>query len=150
MSESLKDRIQADVKDAMRARDKERLGVLRMVGAEIKQIEVDERTELDDTRVLSVLDKMCKQRKDALTQYRDAGRDDLADQEAFELEVIGAYLPTQLTEAELDTLLDEVFAEVQPESMKDMGKVMGVLKPRAQGRADMGTVSQRVKARLSG
>lgn len=146
---SIKDRLQEDVKVAMRARDKERLIVLRMVSAAIKQIEVDERVTLDDSGVLAVLDKMSKQRKDSLKQYRDAGRTDLADQEAYELDILAEFLPAQLSDDELAAIIDAVFAEVAPESMRDMGKVMGKLKPQLQGRADLGAVSQLVKARFS-
>ena len=149
MSGILKERLQEDTKAAMRAKDKERLGVLRLVGAAVKQQEVDERITLDDDGILAVLDKMSKQRKDSLQQYRDAGRDDLANQEEFELEIIAEYLPEQLSEDELAGLIDAAFAEVSPESMRDMGKVMGILKAQVQGRADMGEVSKLVRGRLS-
>ena len=145
----LKDRIQEDVKSAMRAREKERLAVLRLIGAALKQKEVDERIELGDADVVAILDKMAKQRKDSLEQYRSAGRDDLADQESYELDIIEAYLPGRLGESELAEIIDEAFASIQPSSMKDMGKVMSVLRPNVQGRADMGEVSQQVKSRLT-
>ena len=145
----LKDRIQEDVKSAMRAREKERLAVLRLIGAALKQKEVDERIELGDADVVAILDKMAKQRKDSLEQYRSAGRDDLADQESYELDIIEAYLPNRLGESELAEIIDEAFASIQPSSMKDMGKVMSVLRPNVQGRADMGEVSQQVKSRLT-
>ena len=145
----LKDRIQEDVKSAMRAREKERLAVLRLIGAALKQKEVDERIELGDADVVAILDKMAKQRKDSLEQYRSAGRDDLADQESYELDIIEAYLPSRLGESELAEIIDEAFASIQPSSMKDMGKVMSVLRPNVQGRADMGEVSQQVKSRLT-
>ena len=149
MSE-LKTRITDAVKDAMRAREKARLATLRLVTAELKRIEVDERIELDDARVLAILDKMLKQRTDSETQYRDAGRADLADQEAAEMVVIREFMPAALSDAEIDALIDGAIAATGAESMREMGKVMGVLKPELQGRADMGAVSGRVKARLAG
>ncbi len=145
---ALKDQITADMKAAMKSGDKARLGVIRLILAALKQVEVDERIELDDTRVLAVLDKMVKQRQDSLEQYRQAGRDELAEQEAFEIEVIRRYLPEPLSDAEIDDLVAQALAETGATSMKEMGKVMGWLKPRLQGRADMGAVSARVKARL--
>jgi uncharacterized protein YqeY len=147
---SLKSRIQNDMKDAMRAKDKERLGVIRMILAAIKQKEVDERTEQDDTAVLATLDKMLKQRRDSLSQYESAGRDDLAKQEQYEITVIQDYMPKQLSDDEIAAIIDEVIAATGAESAKDMGKVMGALKPRLQGRCDMGQVSGKVKARLAG
>jgi len=146
----LKARINDDVKAAMRGQDKARLAVLRLITAAIKQREVDERIELDDTQVLAVLDKMVKQRRDSIEQYTKAGRQELADKEAGEIEIIQAYMPAQLDEAELDVLIDEAIAASGAASMKDMGKVMGQLKPKVQGRADMGAVSGRIKARLQG
>ena len=145
---ALKDQITADMKAAMKSGDKARLGVIRLILAALKQVEVDERIELDDTRVLAVLDKMVKQRQDSLEQYRQAGRDELAEQEAFEIEVIRQYLPEPLSDAEIDDLVAQALAETGATSMKEMGKVMGWLKPRLQGRADMGAVSARVKAKL--
>ena len=145
----LKDRIAEDVKAAMRARDKDTLSALRLIQADIKRIEVDERVDVDDARLLAVLDKMSKQRRDSLEQFRDAGRDDLADREAFELEVIQRYMPQPLSEAELDQLIDAAITEESASSPREMGAVMARLKPQVQGRADMGQVSQRVKARLS-
>ena len=147
MSE-LKAQITAAMKDAMRAKDKERLGTIRMMLAEFQRVEVDERIELDDTRTLAILDKMAKQRRDAAQQFRDAGRDDLADQEDREITVIQEFLPQALTEAEINQLIDAAMAGTGASSMQDMGKVMGVLKPQVQGRADMGAVSQLIKARL--
>lgn len=145
--------LQADisnaVKDAMKARDKARLGVLRLVTAEFKRIEVDERIELDDARVLGVLDKMVKQRRDSARQYSDAGRPELAQQELFEIEVIQGFMPQALAETEIDALIDQAVADSGATAMADMGKVMALVKPKVQGRADMGLVSQRVKARLS-
>lgn len=147
---SLKAQLQDDMKSAMRTRDKERLGVLRLLMAAIKQREVDERIELDDADVLAVLEKMIKQRRDAETQYRDADRPELADAEAAEITVLEHYQPAQLSEAEIDAAIDQAIADSQAESMRDMGKVMGVLKPKLQGQADMAVVSQRLKARLQG
>ena len=145
----LKDKLQQDMKDALRGGDKRSLGVIRLILAAIKQREVDERIELDDAQVTSVLDKMAKQRRDSLEQYEKAGRHDLAEQETFELELLKAYLPTQLAEAEVDALIDDAIQTTGASSMKDMGKVMGQLKNKLQGRADMGAVSARIKARLS-
>ncbi len=149
MSSDLKSQIQTQVKEAMRAKDKARLGVLRLMMSEFKRVEVDERVELDDTRVLAILDKMSKQRKDSLSQYEEAGRQDLADQESFELTVIAEFMPEQLSDDELAALVDEAIASAGAESMKDMGGVMGALRPKIQGRADMGAVSALVKSRLS-
>jgi len=150
MASPLKQRIQSDVTDAMRAKDKARLGTLRLVTAAIKQIEVDTRDELDDPGVLAVLEKMLKQRRDSLQQYTDAGRGDLADQESFEIGIIEAYMPAALPAQELAALIDAAIAEAGAESMRDMGKVMSVLKIELAGRADMSVVSALVKARLSG
>jgi len=149
MSDSLKARIQADVKDAMRNKDKERLATLRLITAAIKQREVDERTELDDIAVLAVLEKMLKQRRDSVAQYRNGGRDELAAREEAEMAIIQAYLPTPLSEEALETLIDEAISATGAASVKEMGKVMGVVKEKARGRADMGTVSALIKARLS-
>ena len=145
----IKQRIDAAVKDAMRARDKQRLGVLRLTMAEFKRIEVDERIELDDERVLAVLDKMTKQRIDSLTQFENAGRDDLASQEAFEIELIKEFLPEPLTEAEITRLIDAAMETAGASSMQAMGQVMALLRPQMQGRADIGKVSGLVKSRLS-
>ncbi|MGD8570256.1 MAG: GatB/YqeY domain-containing protein [Gammaproteobacteria bacterium] len=144
----LKNRIADDMKAAMRAKEKDRLGVIRLIMAALKQREVDERIELDDTQVLAVLDKMVKQRRDSIEQYTNAGRDELADKERFELEIIQQYMPSALSEAELDTIIKEAIAAVGASSMKDMGKVMAQIKPKVQGRADMGQVSQKVKAAM--
>ena len=146
---SLKARIQDDVKNAMRAHERERLAALRLVTAAIKQKEVDERIELDDAQVLQVLDKMVKQRRDSLEQYRGAGRDDLAAQEAFELDLIQAYLPEPLGEDELAALIRATIAEVGAGSIRDMGAVMNALREQVQGRADMKAVSTAVRARLN-
>lgn len=145
---SLKDRITDDVKDAMRARDKPRLATLRLITAAIKQQEVDERIELDDTQLLSLLDKMCKQRRESISQFEKAARDDLIAQEVSELAIIKTYLPEQLGEAEIAALIDETMAATGAASIKDMGKVMGQLKPKLQGRADMAAVSAMIKAKL--
>ena len=146
---ALKQRINDDVKTAMRSRDKERLGVLRLITAAFKQKEVDERIELDDTMVLAIMDKMSKQIRDSIQQFEQAGRDDLAQKEAFELGIIQEYLPAQLTEYEIKQIITESIEATGAESAKDMGKVMGILKPRLQGRADMGMVSGLVKQQLS-
>lgn len=148
MSESLKTRIDAAMKEAMRARDKQRLGAIRLIQADCKRIEVDERIELDDARVLAVLDKMAKQRKDSVRQYEAAEREDLAAQERFELDVIAEFLPEQLADDEIDALIAKAVAETGAASMADMGKVMAVLRSEVQGRADMGQVSARVRAHL--
>ena len=147
---SLKEQLQQDMKEAMRGGDKRRLGAIRLVMAAIKQREVDERIELDDAAVTAVLDKMAKQRRESIAQYSKAGRDDLVDQENFELEVLKNYLPEQLGEAEIDAMIEATIQATGAASVKDMGKVMGQLKPKLQGRADMGAVSARIKARLSG
>jgi uncharacterized protein YqeY len=146
---SLKDRIQQDVKDAMRAKEKQRLATIRLITAAIKQREVDERIELDDEQVLVVLDKMCKQRRESISQFEKAGRDDLIAREASELEIIQGYLPEQLGEDEIAAMIDIVMAETGASSIKDMGKVMGQLKPKLQGRADMAAVSALIKSKLS-
>ena len=146
---SLKDRITQDVKDAMRARDKPRLATLRLITAAIKQREVDERIELDDTQVTLVLDKMVKQRRESIVQFEKAGRDDLIAIENNELEIITPYLPEQLGEDEINALIDAALEQTGASSIKDMGKVMGLLKPQLQGKADMGAVSALIKARLA-
>ena len=146
----LKDRIQDDMKSALRARDKDRLAAIRLIVAAIKQREIDERITLDDTQVISVLERMCKQRRESIAHYRHAGREDLAAREAFEIEVIQAYMPQPLSEAELDALIAQAIAASGAQSVRDMGKVMGLLKNQVQGRADMGKVSALVKTRLAG
>jgi uncharacterized protein YqeY len=145
---SLKDRIQQDVKDAMRAKDKSRLAAIRLITAAIKQREVDERVELDDAQVTTVLDKMAKQRRESISQFEKAGRDDLIAQEVMELEIIQSYLPEQLGDDEINALIDIAMQASGATSIKDMGKVMGELKPKLQGRADMSAVSALIKARL--
>ena len=146
---SIKDTLQQDVKDAMRSGDKRRLGVIRLVMAAIKQREVDERIELDDTQVTAVLDKMSKQRRESIEQYSKAGRDDLVDQESYELDLLKAYLPEQLDDAEIDAMIDEALQSTGASSIKDMGKVMGLVRPQIIGRADMGEVSGRIKSLLT-
>lgn len=148
MSE-LKQRISDEMKAAMRAKQKERLATIRMILAELKRIEVDERIELDDARVLATLDKMQKQRRDSIEQYTAADRNDLADIEKQELQVIREFLPQPLTEAELAAIVDQAVTDSGAQGMQDMGKVMGLIKPQAQGRADMGAISQLVKTRLA-
>jgi hypothetical protein len=145
---SLKERIQQDMKDAMRAADKPRLATIRLILAAIKQIEVDERKDLDDTGITIVLDRMVKQRRESISQFEKAGRTDLVDQEAAELAIIQTYLPEPLSESELYALIDEAMAQTGASSIKDMGRVMALLKPELQGRADMGAVSAMIKARL--
>ncbi len=146
---SLIAQIQDDVKTAMKNKDKERLAALRLITAAIKQKEVDERVEVDDTGALAILEKMVKQRKDSIEQFAKASRDDLIAKEQFELDIIQNYMPEQLSEAEISSLIDEAVAASGAASMKDMGKVMGQLKPKLQGRADMGLVSKLVKDKLS-
>ena len=147
---TLKARIQEDMKSAMRAGEKDKLANIRMVMAAIKQREVDERIELDDTQVLSVIDKMVKQRRESIVQFTAGGRADLVAKEEAELFLLGAYLPVPLTDTEVDALISETIATTGAASIKDMGKVMAAIKARAAGRADMGTVGARIKARLSG
>lgn len=146
----LKSQIQADMKSAMKAGEKDRLGVIRLILAAVKQREVDERIELDDTQVLAVLDKMIKQRRDSVTQYDAAGRADLAAVERFEIEVIQGYLPAALTTDELTALIEQAVATTGASAMNEMSKVMAVVRPQVQGRADMGAVSALVKQRLGG
>ncbi len=145
---SLKGKITDDMKSAMEAGEKDRLKAVRLILAAVKQIEVDQRTELDDAAVLSVLDKMVKQRRDSIEQFEKGGRDDLVNIELAEIAVIETYWPDQLSIEELDALLDEVISATGAESIRDMGKVMGQIKSKAAGRADMGAVGAKVKARL--
>ncbi|HEX5306106.1 MAG TPA: GatB/YqeY domain-containing protein [Dyella sp.] len=147
---STKLQLTEDMKAAMRSGDKQRLGVIRLMLAAVKQREVDERVELDDAQVLAVLEKMLKQRKDSISQYEAAGREDLAQVERAEMTVIEAYLPTKLTEAELAALIEAAIAETGATTARDMGKVVGVVKAKAAGRADMGVASALIKARLAG
>ncbi len=145
---SLKGQITADMKAALKAGEKDRLKVVRLIMAAIKQVEVDKRTELDDAAVLSVIDKMVKQRRDSVEQFEKGGRDDLARIELDEIAVLEDYLPEQLSDAELDALIEEAISATGAESIRDMGKVMGMIKSKAAGRADMGAVGGKVKARL--
>jgi hypothetical protein len=149
MPDSLKSQLQADMKSSMKSGDKSRLGVIRLMLSAIKQIEVDERIELDDARVIAVLDKMAKQRRESISQFEAAGRDDLTAIEQAELAIIGEYLPEALSEAEINALVEQSIAATGAASIKDMGKVMGMLRPQLQGRADMSQVSQLIKSRLS-
>ena len=147
---TLKERINEDMKAAMRASDKERLSTIRMTQAAIKQREVDERTTLDDAQVIAVIEKMVKQRRESVAQFEQGGRADLADKEEREITVLQGYLPEPLSETELDAIIREAIAQSGASSMKDMGKVMAAVKAQAAGRADMGAVSARIKAALSG
>ena len=147
---SLKARLTDDMKTAMKGGDKERLGVIRLILAAIKQREVDERIELDDAQVLSVLEKMLKQRKDSITQYEAAAREDLAVIERFEMGVIQAYLPAQLSAAEIEAIVASAISTAGASSARDMGKVVGLVKPQLAGRADMGQVSALIKQKLGG
>jgi uncharacterized protein len=145
---ALKDRITEDMKTAMRAGDKERLATVRLLLAAIKQREVDERITLDDDQVLAVIEKMIKQRREAVSQFESGGRSDLVAKENAEIRVLQGYLPEQLTPAEVDALIAEAIATTGAASIKDMGKVMGYVKPKAQGRTDMGALSARIKQKL--
>ncbi|MDG4812692.1 GatB/YqeY domain-containing protein [Hydrogenovibrio sp. 3SP14C1] len=150
MPSELKAHLTSEMKAAMKAKEKERLVVIRSMLAAIKQVEIDNQTTLeDDAEVLPILDKMLKQRRDSLQQYEEAGRPELAEQEALEMKIIQDFLPQPLTEAEVSQLVDEAIADVSASSMQDMGKVMGLLKPKMQGRADMAEVSKLIKAKLS-
>ena len=147
---SLKEKITNDMKEAMKAGDKARLSVIRLILAALKQKEVDERITLDDAQVLAILDKMLKQRRESIVQFEKGGRQDLVDNENAEIKVIRGYMPAQLSEAELDAMVAAAVAESGAASIKDMGKVMGILKPKVAGKADMGAVSARIKAKLEG
>lgn len=146
---TLKAEIHNAMKAAMKAREKERLAAIRLIQSEIKRVEVDERIELDDSRLLAILDKMLKQRRDSITQYEAAGREELAAVEKAEIAVIQDFMPAQLSDEEIDQLIVDAIASSGAESMKDMGKVMGILKLKLQGRADMGQVSKLIKAKLA-
>jgi uncharacterized protein YqeY len=145
---SLKEQINNAMKDAMRAKDKPRLGAIRLIQADVKRIEVDERIDIDDQRLIAIMDKMVKQRRDSITQYEAAGRNELAAIEIAEIKVIQDFLPTALTEQEIAELIQAAIASTGAESMRDMGKVMGIIKPQIQGRADAGVVSDSVKKAL--
>jgi uncharacterized protein YqeY len=146
---SLKQSLTDAMKAAMRAKEKERLGAIRLVLAEFKRIEVDERIEVDDARGLAVLDKMCKQRRDSINQYEEAGRTELAEQERFEMAIIQEFMPAPLSDEELDALIAKAIADSGADTVKAMGQVVALVKPAAQGRADMGSVSRKIKERLS-
>jgi uncharacterized protein YqeY len=146
---ALKDQIQDAMKTAMKSGDKERLAVIRLIMSALKQVEVDERTELDDNRVLGILDKMVKQRRESISQFKTGGREDLAAKEQAEIDVISDFLPQALSAEEIDTIINSAISETGASSMKDMGKVMGVVKPQITGRADMGSVSGKIKSLLS-
>ena len=145
---TIKDRLSNDLKDAMRAREKGKLEALRLIAAAVKQIEVDERILVDDERMLVILDKMAKQRKESIAQFSAANRQDLVDKEEFELALIATYLPAPLSELEIQQLINDAFAATGAEKMSDMGKVMAILKPQMQGRCDMSQVSPLIKSRL--
>ena len=145
----LKGQITDAMKDAMRAKDKPRLGTIRLILADLKRIEVDERIELDDERIITVMDKMLKQRRDSISQFEAAGRQELADVEKAEITVIQSFMPAALSNEEIEQLVSDAVASTGANSMKDMGKVMGILKPQLQGRADMAEVSKLIKSRLS-
>jgi uncharacterized protein YqeY len=147
--QSLKSRISEAMKDAMRAKDKARLSAIRLMLAELKRIEVDERIELEDDRILGILDKMLKQRRDSIKQYEAGDRQDLADVEKAEIDVIQEFLPEALTEEEIASIVDDAISETGAATMKDMGAVMNIVRPKAMGRADMGQVSGLIKAKLS-
>jgi uncharacterized protein YqeY len=148
MSSALKEQIQDAMKTAMKSGDKERLAVVRLMLSAMKQVEVDERIELDDDRVLGILDKMVKQRRESISQYEQGGRDDLASKEKAEIDVIADFLPQPLSEEEIETIINQAISQTGAESMKDMGKVMGIVKPQITGRADMGAVSGKIKTLL--
>jgi uncharacterized protein YqeY len=145
---SLVAQVKAAMKTAMKAREKQTLNTIRLIQAEFKRIEVDERIEIDDARALTIMDKMVKQRRDSASQFRDADRPELAEQEDAEIAIIQTFLPAQLSSEEIDALIDEALGGIEAEGMAAMGPLMGKLKPQLQGRADMGQVSQRVKAKL--
>ncbi len=147
---ALREQLNEDMKAAMKARETERLGALRLLLAAVKQREVDERVTLDDAGVVAVIEKMIKQRKDSIAQYEKAARTDLADKEKYEISVVETYLPKRMSQAEVEAVIAEAVASTGAKSPADMGKVMGVVKPRLAGRADMGQVSALVKARLAG
>ena len=148
-SENLVARIKASMKEAMKAREKERLATIRLIQAEFKRVEVDERIEIDDARALAIMDKMVKQRRDSISQFESAGRDELAAIERAEINVIQEFLPQQLSEDEMLAIIDDALSGIDATGMAAMGPLMGVIKPKLQGRADMGAVSKLVKAKLT-
>ena len=147
---ALREQVNEDMKNAMRAREQEKLGAIRLLLAAVKQREVDERITLDDAGVIAVVEKMIKQRKDSISQYEKGARQDLAEKEKFEITILQAYLPPQLSQAEVDAIIADAMASTGAKSAADMGKVMGVVKARLAGKADMGKVSSLVKAKLAG
>ena len=147
---NLKNTIQREVIAAMKAKDKARLATIRLITAAIKQIEVDERIELDNTRVIAVLDKMVKQRRESISQFKTAGRDELVEQEAYEINIIQEFLPQPLSDEEIESIVNDAISKCNACTIKDMGKVMGIVKPQIVGRADMGEISGKIKATLSG
>ena len=149
MSSALKDQIQDAMKAAMKGGEKERLAVIRLIMSALKQVEVDERIELDDSRVLGILDKMVKQRRESISQFQKGGRDDLADKEQAEIDIISDFLPQALSEDEIENIINDAISKTGAASMKDMGKVMGIVKPQITGRADVGAVSGKIKSLLS-
>ncbi len=149
MSDSIKQKIQEDMKVAMRAKEKQRLGTIRLMQAAIKQREIDERISLDDTQVIVILDKMLKQRRDSIEQYEKANRQDLAEQEAFEIKIIKTYMPQPLSETEINSLIETAINATGATSIKELGKVIGYLKPKVQGRVDMKAFTANIKQRLS-
>ncbi|MCX7118007.1 MAG: GatB/YqeY domain-containing protein [Legionellales bacterium] len=146
---NIKDRLYNDVKDAMRARDKDKLGVLRLITAAVKQVEVDERIEVDEARMLVILDKLVKQRKESISQFQSAARDDLVAQEQFELDILNQYLPEPMSDSEITQLVEQALTDLSASKMSDMGRVMAQLKPLMQGRADMSLVSAMIKGKLA-
>ncbi len=149
MSSGLKSQIQDAMKTAMKSGDKERLAVIRLMMSAIKQVEVDERIEVDDSRALGILDKMVKQRSESISQFQSGGRDDLATKEQAEIDVIAEFLPQALSDTEIETIINDAISQTGAASMKDMGKVMGIVKPQITGRADVGAVSGKIKSLLS-
>ena len=149
MSSGLKNQIQDAMKTAMKSGDKERLAVIRLMMSAIKQVEVDERIEVDDSRALGILDKMVKQRRESISQFQSGGRDDLATKEQAEIDVIAEFLPQALSDTEIETIINDAISQTGAASMKDMGKVMGIVKPQITGRADVGAVSGKIKSLLS-
>ena len=149
MSSALKTQIQDAMKAAMKAGEKDRLAVIRLIMSALKQVEVDERIELDDERIIVILDKMVKQRRESISQYESADRTDLAEKEKYEIDIIQAYLPQALTDDEIEVIINDAIEQTGAASIKEMGKVMGVVKPKIVGRADMGEVSGKIKALLN-
>ncbi len=147
---NLKARIQEEMKNAMRAKDQKRLDVIRLLMAAMKQREVDERITLDDTQIMAIIDKMIKQRRESIAQYQSANRQDLVDQEVYEVDLLQTYLPAPLSDAEITQMIQAAMTESGASSVKDMGKVMAILKPKLQGRADIGVVSSKIKTMLGG